>query len=127
MVGIGLKIKELMSKENMDAPTLAKKLCKSKQAVYDMLDKNDLNTSVLRQLANVFNVPVVFFLTDQKYVQDSENTEVLRSEILRLREENARLRNLKLPNKDDKALDVSMKFFEAAKEMFTYYNQMKEE
>lgn len=127
MVGIGLKIKELMSKENMDAPTLAKKLCKSKQAVYDMLDKNDLNTSVLRQLANVFNVPVVFFLTDQKDVQDSENTEVLRSEILRLREENARLRNLKLPNKDDKALDVSMKFFEAAKEMFTYYNQMKEE
>ena len=28
---------------------------------------------------------------------------------------------------DDKALDVSMKFFEAAKEMFTYYNQMKGE
>lgn len=127
MISIGLKIKELMSKEKMDAPALAKKLGKSKQAVYDMLEKEDLNTSVLRQLADVFHVPVVFFLTDQKEVQSSEDVEVLRAEIVRLREEIVRLKNLKLPSKDDKALDVSMKFFEAAKEMFMYYNQMKGE
>ena len=120
---IGLKIKELMSKEKLDAPTLARRLGKSKQAVYDMLEKTDLNTSVLRNLAEIFHVPVTFFLTDEA----TDNNEVadLKKEIAELRLEVERLKNLKLPTANERALDVSMKFFEAAKEMFTYYNQME--
>lgn len=120
---IGLKIKELMSKEKLDAPTLARRLGKSKQAVYDMLEKTDLNTSVLRNLAEIFHVPVTFFLTDE--ATDNEEVAALKKEIAELRLEVERLKNLKLPTANERALDVSMKFFEAAKEMFTYYNQME--
>lgn len=120
---IGLKIKELMGKENIDAPTLAKRLGKSKQAVYDMLEKTDLNTSVLRSLAEIFHVPVTFFLTDE--ATDNEEVAALKREVNELRLEVERLKNLKLPTANERALDVSMKFFEAAKEMFTYYNQME--
>lgn len=129
MVYVGLKIRELMSKEKMDAPALAKKLKKSKQAVYDMLDKQDLSTSVLRELSNIFNVPLTYFLTDDNKIPASnqEDVESLKQEIASLKKEIERLRELKLPTIDAKALDVSMKFFEAAKEMFTYYKQMKGE
>lgn len=129
MVYIGLKIRELMSKEKMDAPTLAKRLNRSKQAVYDMLEKQDLSTSVLRELAGIFNVPLTYFLTDENKVPISgqEDVDSLKREIASLKSEIERLRELKLPTMDAKALDVSMKFFEAAKEMFTYYKQMKGE
>ena len=119
---IGLKIKELMSKENLDAPTLARRLGKSKQAVYDMLEKTDLNTSVLRNLAEIFHVPVTFFLTEEDI--DNEKVAALKKQVANLKSEIERLKNVKLPTANEKALDVSMKFFEAAKEMFTYYSQM---
>ena len=127
MIYIGLKIKELMIKEKMDAPALAKKLNKSKQAVYDMLEKQDLSTSVLRELAEIFRVPLTYFLTDENETPYSgkEDVDSLKREIASLKSEVKRLQELKLPTKDTKALDVSLKFFEAAKEMFTYYNQMK--
>ena len=54
-----------MSKEKMDAPTLARRLGKTKQAVYDMLEKEDVNTAILRQLSDIFKVPVTFFLTEE--------------------------------------------------------------
>lgn len=125
MFNIGLKIKELMSQEKIDAPTLAKKLGKTKQAVYPMLEKEDCNTAVLRDLSRIFNVPVTYFFTDETNSQ--ENVDLLKMEVQSLKDEVQRLRDLKLPQRDDKALDVSMKFFEAAKEMFSYYNQMKGE
>lgn len=62
---IGLKIKELMVQEKIDIPELAKKLGKTKQAVYDMLEKKDVNTSLLRDLSSIFNVPIsIFFVED---------------------------------------------------------------
>lgn len=129
MIYIGLKIKELMSKEKMDTPALAKRLKKSKQAVYDMLEKQDVNTSVLRELADIFNVPLTYFFTDENETPSGsqEDVDSLKREIASLKSEIERLRELKLPTMDSKALDVSMKFFEAAKEMFTYYKQMKGE
>ncbi|MBP5560197.1 MAG: hypothetical protein J6X70_00120 [Muribaculaceae bacterium] len=51
----------------------------------------------------------------------------MKKEIQSLKDEVQRLRELKLPERNDKALDVSMKFFEAAKEMFSFYSQMKGE
>lgn len=135
MIFIGLKIRGLMSKEKMDAPALAKRLNKSKQAVYDMLEKQDLSTSVLRELADIFHVPLTYFLTEENNIfTESENSvngqeevAALKQEIASLKSEIARLQELKLPTTDAKALDVSMKFFEAAKEMFTYYKQIKGE
>lgn len=61
---IGLKIKELMIQENIEIPELSKKLGKSKQAIYDMLDKKDINTSLLRELSSIFNVPITVFFEE---------------------------------------------------------------
>lgn len=71
---IGLRIKELMSKEKIDAPTLAKKLGKSKQALYYILDKEDLNTALLKQLAEIFKVDIrTFFDGDAPHGHNQVN------------------------------------------------------
>lgn len=61
---IGLRIKELMFQENIEIPELAKKLGKTKQAIYDMLEKKDVNTSILRDLSSVFNIPMTAFFEE---------------------------------------------------------------
>lgn len=68
---IGLKIKQLMLKEKLEIPDLAKKLGKSKQAIYDLLEKDDVNTSLLRDLSSVFNVPITIFFDDNAVNQNS--------------------------------------------------------
>ena len=125
---IGLKIKELMSKEKMDAPTLARELGKTKQAVYDMLEKEDVNTAILRQLSNIFKVPVTFFLTEERENGNQEELDLLRREVVALKEEIQRLKELKLPNRNDKLYDLWMQFMrnqaqhkEIMKEMSAIY------
>lgn len=131
---IGLIIKELMGKEKIDAPTLAKKIGKSKQAVYDMLDKEDLNTSVLRQLAGIFNVPITYFFVGCVEKSDDIQVELdrLRVENDFLKEETERLKELKLSNKNDKLYDLWMQFMrnqaqhqEIMKEMAAIYGGME--
>lgn len=125
---IGLKIKELMSKEKMDAPTLARELGKTKQAVYDMLEKEDVNTAILRQLSDIFKVPVTFFLTEGQENDNQEELDLLRREVVALKEEIQRLKELKLPNRNDKLYDLWMQFMrnqaqhqEIMKEMAAIY------
>lgn len=65
MVNIGLKIKELMRQKNVDAPALAKRMGKTKQAVYAMIEKEDISTSVLRELAGIFDVPLIYFFNEE--------------------------------------------------------------
>lgn len=106
-MSIGLKIKELMSQEKIDVPTLAKQIGKTKQAVYDMLGKDDLNTSILRQLSVVFNVPISYFFEEKECVTgDQEEIKLLRQEVLELNKEVQRLNELKLPQKDDRLYDL---------------------
>ena len=130
---IGLKIKELMSKEKMDAPTLARELGKTKQAVYDMLEKEDVNTAILRQLSDIFKVPVTFFLTEEQENGNQEELDLLRREIVTLKEEIQRLKDLKLPNRNDKLYDLWMQFMrnqaqhqEIMKEMANIYGSVEE-
>jgi len=70
---IGLVIKELMLKQNIEVADLAKRLGKTKQAVYNMLDKEDVNTSLLRELAAIFNVPITIFF-DNSVNNNQSNT-----------------------------------------------------
>nr|DAV37221.1 MAG TPA: helix-turn-helix domain protein [Caudoviricetes sp.] len=64
-MSIGLKIKELASKKNLTLSDLAKRLGKTKQAIYEMVEKEDVNTSVLRKLCDEFNVPISYFFEDE--------------------------------------------------------------
>ena len=92
-MNIGLKIKELASKEKLDVSELAKRLGKSKQAVYDLLEKEDLNTSILKQLSQIFNVPITAFFQEKLETPNvQEELEKARMEIEHLKAENAMLR-----------------------------------
>lgn len=76
---IGLKIKELMIQENIEVPELARRIGKTKQAVYDILDKEDVNTSLLKQLATVFNIPITTFFettANNQHAQGNSNVVV---------------------------------------------------
>lgn len=86
MKHIGLKIKELASKEKIDVSQLAEKLGKSKQAIYDLYAKEDVNTSLLRELSVILNVPIItFFQDEQEYNTDiQEKLEKAKEEIERL-------------------------------------------
>ena len=74
MLHIGLKIRHLMDKENLDAAKLGKRLGKTKQAVYDMLAKEDLNTSVLRELSNV---PLTYFVSENLSPAEYKNRDLM--------------------------------------------------
>ena len=63
---IGYKIKELANQENITLAELAKRLGKTKQAVYDIVEKEDVSTAILRQVANIFDVPVSFFFASDE-------------------------------------------------------------
>ena len=127
MVHIGLKIKELMSKEKMDAPELARRLDKTKQAVYDMIEKQDVSTSVLRKLSEIFNVPLTYFVTDDNVpnIVGHVEIEILKAENANLKSELERLRNLKFPAKEGKIYNLWMKFMEITEEMQELYKEEK--
>lgn len=92
-MGIGLKIKDLASKKNLTLAELAKKLGKTKQAVYEMVEKDDLNSSIIRECASIFGVTAGYFfdeVSDSREIQeklDSANMEIerLQKEIANLR------------------------------------------
>lgn len=74
---IGFKIKELASQQNITLAELAKKLGKTKQAVYDIVEKEDVSTAILRQVADVFDVSISSFFnedeqTDSPLVEDRD-------------------------------------------------------
>lgn len=95
-MNIGLRIKELASKEKLEIPEIAEKLGKSKQAVYDMLSKQDLSTSILRELSVILRVPITaFFQENNDFDSDNsiqEKLELAYQEIERLKKENEELR-----------------------------------
>ena len=69
-MGIGLKIKQLADEKKLSIPVLAKRVGKTKQSVYDIIDKEDINTSLLRKFAEVFNVPMSYFFDEGKEFPD---------------------------------------------------------
>lgn len=91
---IGLKIKELAVKKNLTLADMAKVLGKTKQAIYEIVDKEDVNSAILKQLSISFNIPISYFFGEDQeslsFVQ--EKLTQAEKEILKLRSENESLR-----------------------------------
>lgn len=62
---IGKKIKELAEKKNLTAPRLGKALGVTKQAIYDLYEKEDVNTKLLKQVADELGVPMSIFFEEE--------------------------------------------------------------
>lgn len=118
-----------MSKEKVDAAELARRLDKTKQAVYDMIEKQDVSTSVLRKLSEIFNVPLTYFVTDDDMtnIVSHAEIEILKAENANLKSELERLKNLKFPAKEGKIYNLWMKFMEVTEEMQELYKEAKGE
>jgi len=96
------------------------------QTINTWEDRNSFDTDLLYSKCE--GVSGDWLLSGEGEMMKSSRIEYIESDdITKLKKEVERLRKLTLLTRDDKALDVSMKFFEAAKEMFCYYNQMKGE
>lgn len=57
-------IKDLAEKQKVSLPMLADKMGVSKQAVYKILEKEDVNTAIVRQCCRIFNVPASYFFEE---------------------------------------------------------------
>ena len=85
---IGLKIKELAEKKNLTLANLAKSIGKTKQAVYEMVEKEDVNTQILKQLSTIYNVPIEYF-----FGVSEENHDDYKEKLTQLEKENSMLRD----------------------------------
>ena len=125
MSNIGLKIKLLASKKKIDATDIAERIGISKQAVYGIYNNEDIHTKRLREISEILEVPITYFFNDEDCKQtNQEELEILRRENESLKKEIDRLQRLKFPTSDEKAFEISMKFFEVTKEMFDYCKQI---
>jgi len=63
-MGIGFIIKDLADKKNLSAVDLARLLGKSRQAIYDLMEKDDVSTAIVRQCSEIFDVPPSYFFQE---------------------------------------------------------------
>lgn len=122
---IGKKIKELAEKKNLTAPKLGKALGITKQAIYDLYDKEDVNTKLLKQIAEELGVSISIFFEEEgtktdiqeqiggrQNIQNKAGRDVVNGmnmaehdELIRLREEVKSLK-AKIKDKEDEIQGV---------------------
>lgn len=106
---------------------LAQDIGMSEANLHRCININKIQASDLENIAMKLGVNVSSFFDNQvDMIENDMEINNLKQEIISLKQEIIRLQELKLPTKDDKALDVSRRFFEATKEMFSYFEQIKE-
>lgn len=66
---IGKKIKELAEKQKMTATKLASLLGVTRPAVSAIYEKEDVSTSIVKQCAQIFGVPVSYFFDDEEQAE----------------------------------------------------------
>lgn len=63
-MGIGFKIRKLAEQEKLAITELARRLGRTKQATYEMLEKDDISTALLREVMKIFNVQSSYFFDE---------------------------------------------------------------
>lgn len=60
-----MEIKKLAREKNITLAELGKRIGRNKQSVYEMVEKEDINTGLLRKVALALNVPISHFFCDE--------------------------------------------------------------
>lgn len=63
---LGNKIKEYIEKNNISISVFARKIEMSNTAVYDIYRKPDINTSLLRKISKVLNLPIEYWFKEKE-------------------------------------------------------------
>lgn len=92
---IGLKIKELCEAKNISVADLSKNLGKSRQAIYDILEKKHISTELIESIANFLDTPMyIFFIDDKEKIENLSSSTDYVSQIAELRKDKAYLQLL---------------------------------
>lgn len=67
---IGQRIKELADKKKLSAQKLGNAIGISKQAAYDIFQKSDINTALLKQIAETLGEPISVFFDEKENVSE---------------------------------------------------------
>lgn len=76
-VHVGLRIKQEMQNARMTVKDVSEHLKISRAAVYDIFKKKDVNTSLLRDLSTLFQVPMSIFVEEYDYNSSSKINNIL--------------------------------------------------
>lgn len=109
-MGIGEKIKNLCERDNISLAELARRLGKTRPAIYEMVEKEDINTSILRDCSKIFNTPISYFFDENPENSLEDLTEKLKRmerEIESLRKENLSLKSSR-PQKSKILLEIDL-------------------
>ena len=109
-MGIGEKIKNLCERDNISLAELARRLGKTRPAIYEMVEKEDINTSILRDCSKIFNTPISYFFDENPENSLEDLTEKLKRmerEIESLRKENLSLKSNR-PQKSKILLEIDL-------------------
>lgn len=75
MLHFGEKIKELVESRGMSIPEFARQLGKTKPTVYEMLGKEDVNTAILKKIADIFGIGLSdFFVEDVEDIRPKDDS-----------------------------------------------------
>jgi transcriptional regulator with XRE-family HTH domain len=79
MLHLGIKIKNLVEKSSYSNKDFAEKLGKTEQALYDIFKKADINTSLLKKIAEILKVPVSSFFEEQqlRYIEEGNTVKTV--------------------------------------------------
>jgi predicted transcriptional regulator len=79
MVHIGLKIKEVLHERDMQIVSFAKRINRSRNVVYDIFERQSIDTELLKQISEVLNYD---FFKLYKYERKTSETDFITGESL---------------------------------------------
>jgi transcriptional regulator with XRE-family HTH domain len=101
-IHLGRVIKQLLEQNEVSFNAAAEKLDYTVQALYPIFEKEDVNTSLLKKLGNIYNVPLSYFFNPYLWVNrkssfaDDEGVNQIASRV----EDDVRLTLLESENKN---------------------------
>ena len=92
MSSIGQKIKDLVYQKKIYIPDLAKKLKITKQGVYAIFNKENINTELLQKIADVLGVHISYFFGEEVEQVNKAELEQLKARVKELEQNNKLLK-----------------------------------
>lgn len=106
---IGNEIKGIVKRQsNIDTSKLARKIGMSRQGLYEVYKKDDINTKMLKNICEALDIPVTYFF-GEKFTQNG-NTNVVREPQVKYGEKKRPRVSIQIELDDSKNYNVPVDF-----------------